>query len=139
MLFFSDGADGEPVYSDMVHAGPASSIVGTGKHFYVFVSLPCLLKDDTKYMQWPSKLTQEALRQTTDASVSNAPPPNRQPPTPPRLPVLLAPTHRQQATAKQELLDAIAPLKRGLTASEEDVAVVESLAQKLEKLNPNPK
>lgn len=46
---------------------------------------------------------------------------------------------RQQAGAKQELLDAIAPLKRGLTASEEDVSAVESLAQKLEKLNPNPK
>lgn len=57
----------------------------------------------------------------------------------PRLPVSLASNHGQQATAKQELLDAIAPLKRGLTASEEDVAVVESLAQKLEKLNPNPK
>lgn len=45
----------------------------------------------------------------------------------------------QQAAAKQKLLDAITPLKRGLTATEEDVAVVESLAQKLEKLNPNPK
>ncbi|CAN0553840.1 unnamed protein product, partial [Ectocarpus sp. 12 AP-2014] len=45
----------------------------------------------------------------------------------------------QRATAKQELLDAIAPLKRGLTASDEEKAVVEKLAQKLEKLNPNPK
>ncbi|CAM9422849.1 unnamed protein product [Ectocarpus fasciculatus] len=45
----------------------------------------------------------------------------------------------KRATAKRELLDAIAPLKRGLTASDEDMAVVESLAQKVEKLNPNPK
>lgn len=36
-------------------------------------------------------------------------------------------------------MDAIAPLNRGLTATDEDAAVVESLAQKLEKLNPNPK
>ncbi|CAM9656531.1 unnamed protein product [Ectocarpus sp. 8 AP-2014] len=45
----------------------------------------------------------------------------------------------KRATAKQELLDAIAPLKRGLTASDEDKAVVEKLAQEVEKLNPNPK
>lgn len=57
----------------------------------------------------------------------------------PRLSVDLASYCWQQAAAKQELLDAIAPLKRGLAASEEDVAAVESLAQKLEKLNPNPK
>ncbi|CAM9326966.1 unnamed protein product [Ectocarpus fasciculatus] len=45
----------------------------------------------------------------------------------------------KRATAKQDLLDAIAPLKRGLAANDEDMAVVESLAQKVEKLNPNPK
>ncbi|CAM9580179.1 unnamed protein product [Pylaiella littoralis] len=45
----------------------------------------------------------------------------------------------KQATAKQDLLDAIAPLNRGRTASDEDIANVESLTKKLEKLNPNPK
>lgn len=45
----------------------------------------------------------------------------------------------QLASAKQDLLDAIAPLKRGLTANDDDIANVESLTQRMEKLNPNPK
>lgn len=48
--------------------------------------------------------------------------------------------HRpQQNKAKQELLEAIAPVQRGLTATEEDAANIETLAQRLEKLNPTPK
>lgn len=47
--------------------------------------------------------------------------------------------HPQQTAAKENLLDAIAPLERGLTATAEDAALVETLAKKLEKLNPNPK
>eukprot|EP00904_Undaria_pinnatifida_P011081 jgi/Undpi1/7102/HiC_scaffold_22.g09576.m1 len=46
---------------------------------------------------------------------------------------------QQQTAAKANLLDAITPLDRGRIATEEDAALVETLAQKLEKLNPNPK
>jgi hypothetical protein len=45
---------------------------------------------------------------------------------------------RRQA-AKQELLEAIAPLKRGLLADEEDEARIDALARALERLNPTPK
>lgn len=41
--------------------------------------------------------------------------------------------------AKAELLDAIAPLKRGLDADAEDIANVEAAAKALERLNPTPK
>uniref|UniRef100_A0A7S0S1G1 Plastid lipid-associated protein/fibrillin conserved domain-containing protein n=1 Tax=Chlamydomonas leiostraca TaxID=1034604 RepID=A0A7S0S1G1_9CHLO len=40
---------------------------------------------------------------------------------------------------KQELLDLVAPLKRGLTATEEDKAAVEAAANALEAVNPTPK
>lgn len=39
---------------------------------------------------------------------------------------------------KEELLQAIQPLQRGLTASDEDKAKVEQLIRELEKLTPNP-
>ncbi len=38
-----------------------------------------------------------------------------------------------------QLLEAIAPLKRGLAASEEDKARVEALARDLERRNPTKK
>jgi hypothetical protein len=38
-----------------------------------------------------------------------------------------------------QLLEAIEPLQRGLTADEEDKDAIEQLAQQLEKVNPNPK
>lgn len=41
------------------------------------------------------------------------------------------------AEAKQELLDAIKPLQRGVAASPEDRQRVEKLAQALERQNPN--
>lgn len=43
---------------------------------------------------------------------------------------------QKREAAKQELLDLIAPLQRGLAASEEDAAAVEAAAQRLERLNP---
>jgi hypothetical protein len=43
---------------------------------------------------------------------------------------------QKRDAAKQELLDLIAPLKRGLTATEDDAAAVEAAASALEKLNP---
>jgi hypothetical protein len=44
---------------------------------------------------------------------------------------------RQQR--KEELLELIAPLKRGLIATEEDKEAVESAVQQLEKINPTPR
>jgi hypothetical protein len=41
--------------------------------------------------------------------------------------------------AKQDLLDAIAPLKRGLLADDDDAQRVDDLARQLERLNPTPK
>lgn len=46
------------------------------------------------------------------------------------------PTVEQLNALKQELLDAIAPLNRGVKATEEDKEKVEELASKLEALNP---
>ncbi|GBF98854.1 hypothetical protein Rsub_11458 [Raphidocelis subcapitata] len=42
------------------------------------------------------------------------------------------------ATKKQELLDYIAPLQRGVAASPEQAARVEEMAAALERLNPTP-
>lgn len=47
-----------------------------------------------------------------------------------------APTRQQR---KDELLELIEPLKRGLIATEEDQQQVESVVQQLEKMNPTPK
>eukprot|EP00878_Enallax_costatus_P002034 GHUV01002198.1.p1 GENE.GHUV01002198.1~~GHUV01002198.1.p1 ORF type:complete len:211 (+),score=67.08 GHUV01002198.1:187-819(+) len=44
---------------------------------------------------------------------------------------------RQQR--KEELLDLIDPLKRGLAATEEDKEAVEAVVQQLEKMNPTPR
>ncbi|KAL4441229.1 hypothetical protein ABPG77_011466 [Micractinium sp. CCAP 211/92] len=43
------------------------------------------------------------------------------------------------AAAKEELLEAVAPLKRGLTATEEDKARIDKLASALERRNPTKK
>lgn len=43
------------------------------------------------------------------------------------------------AAAKEELLDAIKPLKRGVAASDEDKARIEKLASALERKNPTKK
>eukprot|EP00775_Hariotina_reticulata_P007616 gene7616-7818_t len=40
---------------------------------------------------------------------------------------------------KEELLELIAPLKRGLVASPEDQQAVEAAVQKLERINPTPR
>lgn len=45
----------------------------------------------------------------------------------------------KREAAKATLLEAIAPLKRGLLATPEDAEAVEAAAQALERLNPTPK
>jgi len=45
----------------------------------------------------------------------------------------------QREARKAELLDVIAPTKRGLTATAEQKEEIEALCQQLEKLNPTPK
>ena len=44
----------------------------------------------------------------------------------------------KRAAAKSDVLDAIAPLSRGATASEDDKEEVEAAVQRLERLNPHP-
>eukprot|EP00877_Chromochloris_zofingiensis_P013596 jgi/Chrzof1/8490/Cz03g13020.t1 len=45
---------------------------------------------------------------------------------------------KERTEKKEQLLDLIRPLRRGLLASDEDQQQVESLVQRLEKLNPTP-
>lgn len=44
-----------------------------------------------------------------------------------------------RAALKEELLQAIEPVQRGATATEEDKEIIEELAARLEAVNPNPK